>query len=288
MDKKPEINIGDIVEIQTGKYADKKGKVTHIGGKYGVRVRVDLESTGEYTKVAEYRRPHISFKGCEELDSASFKPGQSQPSLRRTMATKPKTIAYLRVSARDQDLEKNKADVLKFANDRKFGYVEFIEEKISGRGSWKKRTISEILDNLSKGDRLITPELTGLGCSTLEVLEILKTAKEKGIACFSVKEKMELNGDNDQAKITVTMLSLFAELERGFISMRTAEALKARKNAGVRLGRPKGPGKSKLDTHKDEIAALLKTGVPKVRVASKYGVHRTTLENWLSKNKLKT
>ncbi len=198
----------------------------------------------------------------------------------------PKTIAYLRVSTADQDTDKNKADILKFANDRKFGNVEFVEEIASGKKSWKERKIASIINNLSAGDRLIVPELTRLGRSTLEVLEILKVAKQKGIACYAVKEGMELNGDDVQSKVMTTMLSLFAELERDFISMRTKEALRARKAAGVKLGRPKGPGKSKLDPHKEEIIALLKTGVPKTRVAQKYHCNRTTLINWLKKNQI--
>jgi DNA invertase Pin-like site-specific DNA recombinase len=129
------------------------------------------------------------------------------------------------------------------------------------------KKIGEIIDSLGFGSKLIVPELTRLGRSTLEVLEILKTAKEKGIAVYSVKERIELNGDSINSKIMATMLSLFAELERDFIRMRTKEALKARKAAGVKLGRPKWPGKSKLDPHRDEIIALLKTGVPQTKVA---------------------
>jgi DNA invertase Pin-like site-specific DNA recombinase len=68
--------------------------------------------------------------------------------------------------------------------------------------------------------------------------------------------------------------------------MRTKEALKARKAAGVKLGRPTGPGKSKLDAYRDEITALLKTGVPQTKIAAKYGVNRTTLINWLKKNRI--
>lgn len=196
----------------------------------------------------------------------------------------PKNISYLRVSTQDQNTEKNQAQVLKYSNEHRFGHVEFIEESVSGKISWKQRKISQIIDELQSGDRIIVPELTRLGRSTLEVLEILKAAKEKGIAVFSVKENLELNGDGMQSKIMATMLSLFAELERDFISMRTKEALKARKNAGVVLGRPKGPGKSKLDPYKEEITALLKTGVAKARVARKYKIAVTTLLNWLEKN----
>ena len=207
--------------------------------------------------------------------------------LKRTPVLPPKNVCYLRVSTHDQDIEKSKDSVLRFVNDRKFGPVRFVEEKVSGMVHWRKRRIAEIIDELKDGDRIIIPELTRLGRSTLECLEILKEAKERGIACYCVKENLELNSDGVQAKILATMLSLFAELERDFISMRTKEALKARKKAGVKLGRPKGPGKSKLDPFKDEITSMLKVGVTKVKVAKKYNVYISTLNNWLEKNEIK-
>jgi DNA invertase Pin-like site-specific DNA recombinase len=99
-------------------------------------------------------------------------------------SAKLRTISYLRVSTQDQDLEKNKADVLTFANNRDFGKVEFVEEKISGKVNWKQRKIKGIIDDLGQGSRLIVPELTRLGRSTLEVLEILKEAKTKALPYF--------------------------------------------------------------------------------------------------------
>ena len=50
-----------------------------------------------------------------------------------------------------------------------------------------------------------------------------------------------------QSKIVAMAFSMAAEIERELISQRTTEALKAKKAAGAKLGRPKGPGKSKLD-----------------------------------------
>ena len=191
-------------------------------------------------------------------------------------------IAYLRVSTADQDAEKNRADVLAFANERDFGRVEFVEEKVSGRKPWRERRIAGIIDRLSAGDRLLVPELTRLGRSTLDVLDILKAAKDRGIHVYSVKERLELDGSM-QSKVMGTFLALFAEVERDFISQRTKEGLKARKAAGVRLGRPKGPGKSKLDPHREEIVELLTLGLPKTRVAAKFGTTVPTLYNWLNK-----
>ena len=199
---------------------------------------------------------------------------------------KAKTVAYLRVSTEDQDLEKNKAEILFFANEKGFGTVAFVEEKVSGRKTWKDRKIKQVIDELGQSDRIIVPELTRLGRSTLEVLEILKAAKEKEIAIYSVKERLELNGSGMQAKIMSTMLALFSELERDFISMRTKEALKARKAKGVKLGRPKGPGKSKLDEYREEIVALLRNGSTKAFVAKRYGTTQANLYNWLKKNEI--
>ena len=50
--------------------------------------------------------------------------------------------------------------------------------------------------------------------------------------------------------------SMAAEIERDLISARTKEAPRARKASGQPLGRPKGPGKSKLDPFRPEIEAL--------------------------------
>jgi len=56
-------------------------------------------------------------------------------------AWKPKTVAYLRVSTADQDLEKNKSDILQFTNERDFGKVIFQEEKASSRKTWRERKL---------------------------------------------------------------------------------------------------------------------------------------------------
>ncbi len=82
------------------------------------------------------------------------------------------------------------------------------------------------------------------------------------------------------------MFALMAELERDLISIRTKEALQARKKAGVILGRPKGPGKSKLDPYKDEIVALLRNGSQKKFVAQRYGTTPTNLHLWIKKHNL--
>jgi DNA invertase Pin-like site-specific DNA recombinase len=197
----------------------------------------------------------------------------------------PRIVGYLRVSTSDQDLEKNKGDILAFANERKLVPVSWVEEKVSGAKSWKTREIAKVVDFLSSGDWLIVPELSRLGRSTLDILEIISELKKKSVNVAAVKGSWILNG-TIESKVFLTMMGLFAEIERDLISQRTTEALKARKAAGVKLGRPKGPGKSRLDPFRPEIEALLKNGSPKSFVAKRYKISEPTLFNWLRKNKI--
>ena len=197
----------------------------------------------------------------------------------------PRTVGYLRVSTIDQDTEKNKAEILKLANDKHFGHVEWVEEKVSGKISWKDRKIKQIIDELGDSDHLIVPELSRLGRSMLEIMEILSIARQKGIYIYSVKGEWELNG-SIQSKVMAMVFSIAAEIEHDLISKRTKEALQARKAQGVKLGRPKGPGKSKLDQHREEIIALLKNGSTKAYVAKKYTTTQPNLYNWLKKNRI--
>ncbi len=78
-----------------------------------------------------------------------------------------------------------------------------------------------------------------------------------------------------------------AEIERDLISQRTREALRVKKAAGMKLGRPKGPGKSKLDKYQPEIEALLANGATQRFIAKRYDTTEANLHNWLKKRGLK-
>ena len=109
------------------------------------------------------------------------------------------TIAYLRVSTVDQDLGKNKSDVLFFANENNLGKVHFVEEKISGAIHWKKRELGSIIDSMS-GDHLIVSEFSRLGRSMLECMEIMSHCLEKKINLYAIKGQWRLD-NSIQSKI---------------------------------------------------------------------------------------
>lgn len=196
-----------------------------------------------------------------------------------------KTTAYLRVSTIDQDIEKNKAAILHLANDKNLGKVHFVEEAISGKISWRKRKIANILNEAQSGDRIIVSELSRLGRTMLECMEILSIASQKGVSIYAVKGSWQLD-DTIQSKIVAMAFSMASEIERDLISKRTTEALKVRKDAGMQLGRPKGLGKSKLDIYRTEIESLLANGATQKFIAKRYGSTEANLHHWLKKRGL--
>lgn len=196
-----------------------------------------------------------------------------------------RTIAYLRVSTIEQDLEKNKSEILMLANERKLGNVDFIQEKISGKVSWKKRLISKVLDELQENDNIIVSELSRLGRSMLECMEILSIAIRKKINIYAIKGNWQLN-NSIQSKIIAMAFSMASEIERDLISERIKEALREKKRLGIRLGRPKGSGTSKLDKFKDKIINLLNNGSTKRYVANKFKTSTQNLYRWLKKNEI--
>ena len=198
----------------------------------------------------------------------------------------PRTTAYLRVSTNDQDVEKNKADILLLAHRHALGPVHFVAETVSGRVPWRRRKIAQVLEDLQAGDTLVVSELSRLGRSMLECMEILAIVAQKGMHLYAVKGPWQLD-DSMQSKIMAMVFAMAAEIERELISQRTKEALRMKKATGVQLGRPRGPGKSKLDPYQPEITALLANGTTQKFIAKRYGTTEGNLHNWLKKHGLK-
>ncbi len=197
-----------------------------------------------------------------------------------------KTIGYLRVSTIDQNVDKNKSDLLLLAHQKELGDVDFIEDFASGKTSWRKRKIFTIIENLTANDNLIVSELSRLGRSMLEIMEILSIAASKKINVYAIKGNWHLD-QTIQSKIIAMAFSMASEIERDLISQRTKEALRARKASGKPLGRPKGPGKSKLDQYRPEIEALFANGSTKAYISKRYSTTPANLSGWMSKHGIK-
>ena len=191
-------------------------------------------------------------------------------------------IGYCRVSTMIQDNERQKNDILGYAQKKGLLITEMKSEIISSRK--KDREIYLVMDALNKDDVLIITELSRLGRSTIEINDIVGKALNKGIVIMVINNDVVID-NSIGSKAIVFALGISAEMERDLISERTKSALKVLKDKGVKLGRPKGS--SILQEKKTEIEDLLKLGMNVSMIARYLKVSRITVTKFIQVNGLK-
>jgi len=103
---------------------------------------------------------------------------------------------------------------------------EFIEVEISSRKTSEARKIDVLLKKLNIGDLFLVSELSRLGRSVSQVIQIVDALIKEQVGFVAVKENIRLNGKhNIQSKTMVTLFGLFVEIERDLISERTKQGL---------------------------------------------------------------
>ena len=190
---------------------------------------------------------------------------------------------YLRVSTDKQSLENQKLGIELKAKSLGYCVNKYVEDAgVSGTVKAKKRNLWKIVQQGKQGDCLITSELSRLGRSTVDVLETCGILAQKGINVWFVKQNIGLD-QSPMGKMMLAIMSAFAEMERDLISMRTKEALAARRMAGVHLGRIHGSKnkRHKLDGCKDFVLRQLERGHPKYKIAKKLHVCPRTLRTYI-------
>ena len=195
--------------------------------------------------------------------------------------------AYIRVSTEMQSYEGQRFEIEKWCRNNGVVVGRWVQEKISGCKREDKRTLGELLRQMKKGDTLVCTELSRLGRNMMMVMSILNTCSQKGIGIHSIKDNFVLS-DSLNSKIIAFAFSLAAEIERNLISQRTREALAAKRQAGIKLGRPPGKSKSRkaFDSQLIEIRKSLDSGSTIGAVAKGLGVHRNTLSRYLKEVKM--
>ena len=196
-----------------------------------------------------------------------------------------KVIGYIRVSTDKQDLEKQRHLLLDYAQRNHLQVNEFIHAEVSSRKDTKDRRIDELLTKLTQGDMLLVAELSRLGRSMLETLNIINELSQNGVSIAFIRQP-ELSTIGTHTKLLLAIYSYFAEVEREYISMRTKQGLAAARAKGKLLGRPKG-SRSKnriLDPYREQIKEYLQMDL---NLASIMKIVNNQLEKPISYNTLK-
>ena len=193
---------------------------------------------------------------------------------------------YIRVSTDRQTVENQRFEIKRFCKENNLQVDKWISETISGAKSVDKRRLGKLLKGVHKDDIIICSEISRLGRSLFMIMSILNHCMEIGAKVWTVKDNYRL-GDDITSKVLAFAFGLSAEIERKLISQRTREALARKKAEGVKLGRPKGSGKRLLDGQEQQLKTMLESGMTKVQIAKSYGIHVSTLHEFLTVRKLR-
>ena len=208
-----------------------------------------------------------------------------------TSINSSKVVAYIRTSTDKQDLTNQRHEILTYTNSHNLKVEEFIESQESSRSTPKQRRINELLEKLNEADTVIVTELSRLGRSTSEVIDLTNLLLKSRIKLIVIKQNLVINYDQYDmtSKVMVMFFSLFSELERDLVSLRTKHALISKKSQGIMLGKPIGTiQKSKFDKDLDKIKDLLNLKLSVRKIAKYLGYpNHLALNKYLNKRKLK-
>lgn len=195
-----------------------------------------------------------------------------------------KIVAYLRVSTDAQDMNAQRLEILDRANREGLQVNDWVSFEISSRRSMDERGITGLLDRLDPGDMLIVAELSRLGRSLGQVIEIVNRLIDGKVLLWSIKDGIRLDGTGQMDLATKTMVAMFglmAEIERDLISQRTKAGLAAARAKGKVLGGRPGLRTSKLDARREQIQEYLDKKVSLASIAKLVEVAPSTLQGWL-------
>lgn len=82
-----------------------------------------------------------------------------------------------------QDLTNQRHEILTYTNSNNLKVDEFVEIQISSQQTEKQRRTSELLNKLNNEHILIVTELSRLGRSTSEIIELI-AALVRNLLCF--------------------------------------------------------------------------------------------------------
>lgn len=179
-------------------------------------------------------------------------------------------VGYARISTKDQNSGLQTYALTEAGCERIF------EESASG-AQRNRPKLQEALSFLREGDTLVVWKLDRLARSLRQLIETVEDLHDRGISFISLTENIDTTTAG--GKMIFHVFGALAEFERELIRERTTAGLKAAKERGVKLGRPRS-----LDDDQIEIARSLKAAgnMTSAQIAEHLGISRPTLYRLLA------
>mmetsp|Transcript_22883 Transcript_22883/g.38308 ORF Transcript_22883/g.38308 Transcript_22883/m.38308 type:complete len:210 (-) Transcript_22883:7164-7793(-) len=191
------------------------------------------------------------------------------------LAPTARLIGYARVSTEDQRLDMQLKSLEVAGCDK-----VFYDHGVSG-GKADRPGLEQALRNLVEGDMLIVYKLDRLGRSVLHLADLLARLDNQNVQFWSMTEG--INTATPGGKLIYHIFAAVAEFHRDLIRENTRNGLRAARERGAKLGRPR------LMSADDIIEAhrwMQQEGMTLVDAAARFGVSSSTLTRGLSAHNL--
>ena len=183
-----------------------------------------------------------------------------------------KTYIYTRTSTVEQNVEQQS----QFLAD-KHPHDFIVAEQFSGTTTDRPK-FQKLLKSLSNGDKLVVREVSRIGRTTSEVLQVAEELKERGVSLIVDNLGMDLTTPAGQMVLTV--LAGAAQMEKQLLLERQAIGIKRAKAEGKYTGR-KALDENIIKTAKSLIAS----GMSKAAPAKQLNIGESTLYKYLANDK---
>jgi DNA invertase Pin-like site-specific DNA recombinase len=154
----------------------------------------------------------------------------------------------------------------------------------------EEKNMLEFLKSCEISSTLLVYDLNVFGRTIETILEIVKFLLSNKIRIIVIKQNLDLIDDKDMlTQMILGVISMTVHLEKDLMSLRTKEALTAKKLKGESLGKPKGTiQKSKFDKQRDKIEELLAVGLSVRKIAKLLGYNNHIgLNNYVKKRNIR-
>lgn len=138
---------------------------------------------------------------------------------------------YARCSTKEQ----NEARQLEYAHELGLKDNQIFIDKASGKNA-NRPALKDMLSRLREGDEVYITELSRLGRSTKDLIDLMETFEQMHVEVHSKKEAIDTT--TPAGKLIFHMLSAIAEFQRQIILENAAEGREAAMKQGVKFGRP--------------------------------------------------
>ena len=196
---------------------------------------------------------------------------------------------YIRNNENNQKYTQNQKVIIdKYLEKNNITNFKNIEISISTPN--EEKNILELLKNCQMNSTIIVSNLNVFGRTIETILEIVKFLLANKIRIIVVEQNLDLIDDKDMlTQMILGVISMTVGLEKDLMSLRTKEALTAKKLDGMSLGKPKGTiQKSKFDMQRDKIEELLTVGLSVRKISKLLGYNNHIgLNNYVKKRKIK-